>query len=132
VSGETEFFCFQTLPMGMSLGAYALSEAMKAVTRHLRAKGITCSYYLDVAVLIAKPKEDLHRVVLKVLVLYRELGLFVNMEKSALFPAQKAIYLGLEIDSDKETLAVPPKKRADFLEKTEKAASGRDVIFLVA
>lgn len=86
------------LNFGLASAPYIFTKVISAVIAHLRRQGLRVSAYLDDFLVAASTAAEAAASRDKILELLERLGLSVNFSKSALQPAQRVRYLGLDID----------------------------------
>ena len=72
---------------------------MAPVSAFLHHLGIRILWYLDEWLILASSQEEAWWAIDKVLALYLDFGILVNLEKSSLIPSQTLVYLGIKIES---------------------------------
>ena len=121
------WFVCTTLPFGWKISPYIYHSVGLAATGYLRGQGIPCSLYIDDRLngelLTPSGPQDRSReyridaaksalfVVLSVLV---QLGYTIGIKKSILWPSTAVEYLGLIIDSEKQSFLIPHRKIESF------------------
>jgi hypothetical protein len=105
-----QVFQFRALPFGLSLSPWVFTTVVKELVAAARVQGIRIRAYLDDWLVLADSRLQCQRDTEKVLVLAARLGFVVNFEKSELSPAQRFLYLGMEIDTV-QWLVRPSKAR---------------------
>ncbi|KAK0417605.1 hypothetical protein QR680_013104 [Steinernema hermaphroditum] len=104
------YYCFTTLPFGLSLAPYVYTKDMRTVAAWLRSQGIRLIVYLDDWLFLEQSRTTLERLVPQLLALFEHLGMVVNTEKSDLQPTQTIEFLGLRVCAKREFLSIPDNK----------------------
>ena len=126
------WFVCTTLPFGWKISPYIYHSIGLAATGYLRGQGIPCSLYIDDRLngelltpngpwsVLPQDRSRVYRidaaksalfVVLSVLV---QLGYTIGIKKSILWPSTAVEYLGLIIDSEKQSFLIPRRKIESF------------------
>ena len=97
---QGRIFQFQVLPFGIHTAPWLFTTIGNAVTLHLRFLGVRLALYLDDGLVLAS-SEELCRTQVNniVLPLLADLGLTVNLQKSALVPSRQFTFLGFHWDT---------------------------------
>lgn len=122
----------RTLPFGWKISPYIYHTIGLAATGFLRSQGVPCSLYIDDRLngeLITatgrwaklpqeRPKDFRYEaaeaalyVVLSVLIAF---GYTIGIKKSVLAPTTSLEYLGLTVDSEKQSFLIPQRKKESF------------------
>jgi len=102
------------LPFGARLSAGIFNSITQAVVRMMAARGdrrIVC--YLDDFLIAADTETECRAVMNRLLRLLRELGFAVNYKK-LVPPTRRLVFLGVLVDTDTYTLALPAAKMAEL------------------
>ncbi len=94
---------YKVLPFRLSLSPRVFTKVAEAALVPLREQGVRILNYLDDWLILAQSQDQLceHRdLVLSHLI---QLGLWVNWEKTKLFPMQRISFLGMKLDSVNQT-----------------------------
>ena len=83
--------------MGVSLADF--TKVLRPLIKKWRAGGTVCVLYLDNGILFAKMFSTLKMICRKIREDLKNAGLFMNEEKTHLYPRQKAEWLGVRIDT---------------------------------
>lgn len=102
------------LPFGSKKACLIFSTISDAVARILRRKGVSVVNYLDDLLLISNSKDQSWLDLDTSVNLLTRLGFSINWDK-VVPPSQKLTFLGVELDSIKRTLALPPSKLSEFI-----------------
>ena len=101
---------FKTLPFGLSTSPRVFTKILRPVLAYAHLHGVRLHMYLDDWLLNPDSRQEAQEQTSCLRSLCRRLGLVINLEKSDLISSQKAIYLGIELDS-LAYLARPSDKR---------------------
>ena len=101
---------FRALPFGLSTSPRVFTKILRPVLAYAHLHGVRLHMYLDDWLLNPDSRQEAQEQTSWLRSLCRRLGLVINLEKSELIPSQKAIYLGIELDS-LAGLARPSDKR---------------------
>lgn len=96
-----KYYYFVVLPFGLNIAPHVFTEVVKQVLRFWRQQGIRVIGYFDDLLFFASSFEAAKKLMEKVVMDLEKLGWVIAWEKSMRVPAQKAVSLGLEIDSVK-------------------------------
>ena len=116
-SWEGKVYQFRALPFGLAPAPWVFTKITKELCVAVRGHGIRLRVYLDDWLLLASTEalcSDQAQVVLDYCL---KLGFVLNAEKSDLVPAQNFIYLGMQFDTVKWTVA-PSQQRIGRLQET--------------
>lgn len=103
-----------------------MTRIMKTVARWIRRKGFRCVVYIDDFLVLHQNWGELNRFSQELQVLFFELGLAVNLQKSVLVPTQTLVFLGMEFRLEMGTIALPERKIVSTCRMMKKAvASGK-------
>ena len=86
------------------------TKILKVVMGFLRKKGLRLIIYLDDILILNTSRERVLADLEVVIELLQRLGFIINWEKSVLEPSQNLEYLGLVIDSNRLSFALPKAK----------------------
>ena len=101
---------FRALPFGLSTSPRVFAKILRPVLAYTHLHGVRLHMYLDDWLLNPDSRQEAPEHTSWLRSLCRRLALVINLEKSDLIPSQKAIYLGIELDS-LAGLARPSDKR---------------------
>ena len=90
---------FRALCFGLSTAPQVFTRVFTQVGRWLRLMNVRVLLYLDDWLVLEQSRIKILRDVSVILSLAQELGFLLNLSKSSLVPAQRALYLGMELDS---------------------------------
>ncbi len=90
---------YKVLPFGLALAPRTFTKCMDAALAPLRLQGIRVLNYLDDWLILAHSRELVSRHRDIVLGHIHSLGLRMNAKKSVLLPSQRAVFLGVRLDS---------------------------------
>ncbi|KAG8583453.1 hypothetical protein GDO81_008420 [Engystomops pustulosus] len=108
--GKILHFQFKALPFGISSAPRIFTKIMAEVVAYLRLKGIIIVPYLDDLLLVAKTKLELKTHLQIVIGLLQDLGWVINKKKSDLKPETVKKFLGVKLDSVKQSSFLPLEK----------------------
>ncbi len=100
---EGRAYKYKVLPFGLSLSPRVFTKVAEAALVPLRERGIRILNYLDDWLILAQSQDQLCEHSELVLSHLSQLGLWVNLEKSKLSSTQRISFLGMELDSVKQT-----------------------------
>ena len=113
-----EFAC---LPFGLASAPRVFTKIMKPVIGMLRKMGVRLIVYLDDILIMAESKQLATQHAQLVASTLKNLGFVVNYEKSVLTPSLQMEFLGLLVDSETLTLALPREKLRKIQRECQKA-----------
>ena len=90
---------FRSLPFGLSTSPRVFAKILRPVLAYAHLHGVRLHMYLDNRLLNPDSRQEAQEQTSWLRTLCRRLGMVINLEKSDLIPSQKAIYLGIELDS---------------------------------
>lgn len=114
------YFVYNTLPFGFKASAYIYHTTGLVATSYCRNLGIPCLQYIDDRLIGALSLKGFSNQELAERALYIvcstliKLGYFVGLKKSLFIPSHLLKFLGLIIDSVRQTFLIPKEKRASF------------------
>ena len=103
-------FQFSCLAFGLAPAPRIFTKILKVVMGFLRKKGLRLIIYLEDILILNTSRERVLADLEVVIELLQRLGFIINWEKSVLDPAQNLEYLGLVIDSNRLSFALPIAK----------------------
>ena len=109
-------FQFTCLCFGPTLAPRVFTKMVSAIAAHLRLQNVRLAVYLDDWFVINQLRKLLLQDKEKVLNLLVRLGLVIKLEKSALVPSQRVIYIGAVFLLDKG-IVCPTLERIQKIEK---------------
>ena len=109
-SGITRFFCFTSLPFGLSTAPFVCTKLIRPFVLRWRRAGFCVSFYLDDMFLTASSPAVLIEQLSLILFDLTSAGFIVNIEKSVLEPVQRLEYLGFILDTKEFSISVPERK----------------------
>lgn len=112
--GQT--FQFRCLPFGLSLAPWIFTRLVREFLLSLRARGIRIRAFLVDWLVLAQSQELCKSHVSQAMELTLALGFRPNLKKSGLDPAQKFVFLGMDFDSVRMTVA-PSQERLSRLHR---------------
>ena len=112
---ETKLYQCVALPFGLSSAPRTFTKLMKPVMASLRSKGVRLVIYLDDILILNATKSQLLLELAMAKELIEGLGFIINYEKSVLTPSRSIEYLGLTIDTNSMSLALPEKRLSEFI-----------------
>ena len=101
---------FKCLPFGLCTAPFVFSKVTRPLIGFLRQLGIQLIMYLDDLLIASPSTQQLSQDLSTVLWLMTSLGLLINIPKSIMCPTQQLEFLGFTVDSEKMTIALPPRK----------------------
>jgi len=110
---------YQVLPNGLSPGPRIFTKLLKPIFAHLGEQGHILIPYLDDTLVLAYSREACEQLVVSLCSSLMKLGFTLNIEKSKMFPRQKATFLGFDIDSVKMEVSLPSDKVIKMQEKAK-------------
>ena len=116
-SWEGKVYQFRALPFRLAPAPWVFTKITKELCVAVRGHGIRLRVYLDDWLLLASTEALCSAQAQVVLDYCRKLGFVLNAEKSDLVPAQNFIYLGMQFDTVKWTVA-PSQQRIGRLQET--------------
>ena len=92
---------FRVLCFGLSTAPQVFTRIIAPISSTLHRRGIRLLQYLDNWLLLAEPQQKALSSTQTLLQLCTRLGVRINMEKSSLQPAQRMVFLGVDILSSR-------------------------------
>ena len=111
-SCKRSFFVDTKLPFGSRKACYIFTRLSNAIARMLHRKNVTTVNYLDDILIISENKSQSWLDLDKTINLLVSLGLDINWDKVEP-PTQSLSFLGVQIDTVKRVLSLPPLKLAE-------------------
>ena len=115
-SGDTHdtYMTDTRLPFGSSRSPGIFNSLSQGVLSIMRKKGyFNIVVYLDDYIFVCSSYEECQRTMLALMRVLRELGFSINYNK-VVGPAQKLVFLGIQIDTVNMTLSLPDPKITDL------------------
>ena len=106
------WWSWTALPFGLVTAPRVFSKLMKQAVRVARELGVICVIYIDDLLVIAPDAHTCRMNVLAMAAFFHRLGLTVNWKKSVLDPTREIEFLGLVLNSTKQTVSVSAEKLA--------------------
>ncbi len=107
---KTETYMYDTrLPFGASKSCYIFQRISNAIVRMMERRGYCIVGYLDDFLIISNSKQACQEAYDTLLALLQRLGFEIQWSK-VVPPSQKLVFLGVEIDTQCRTLALPKTK----------------------
>ena len=103
---------FRALCFGLTKAPQVFTRTMAPISAYLHKQGIRLLQYLDDWLLLASTQQEALEATRVLVQLCHQLGIRINLQKSSLVPAQKMIFLGVEIQT-RLLKAFPSKTRVD-------------------
>ena len=94
-----QVYQFKAMCFGLSTAPQVFTRVIAPVSKIVHLAGFRIILYLDDWLILAKSREEMARAIQFIMNLVAELGININLEKSALVPTQSITYLGMLIDS---------------------------------
>ena len=116
-SWEGQVYQFRALPFGLAPAPWVFTKITKELCIAVRGQGIRLRVYLDDWLLLARAADLCLNQAQIVLDLCLRLGFVLNAEKSDLVPSQNFLYLGMNFDTVRWTVA-PSHQRVCRLQET--------------
>jgi hypothetical protein len=105
-----QVYQFRVLPFGLSTAPRVFTKVLAPIVAILHRKGIFLYPYLDDCLLVAKSKELLIQAIQITQQVLMEAGFVINQKKSFLTPVQRLKFLGMELDTMRQTVFLPLDK----------------------
>lgn len=112
---EGKCYTFTRMPFGLSSAPYICTQLLSVVAHKMHERDIVLVRYLDDFLLISSTREQAERDLLAAQLVFRHFGLVVNPDKTE-GPAQRLSFLGVWIDSVKQTLSVTEERMQELLQ----------------
>ena len=96
---RSNMYKFVCLPFGLTSAPFVFTKLLKPVYAMFRQRNIRCSYYIDDSICMSQDEQDCQDKTSTIVDNLEALGFVVNLQKSALAPAQKITFFGFIIDS---------------------------------
>lgn len=119
--GTREVWEYWGAPFGLTHLPRLMTRIMKTVARWIRCKGFRCIVYIDDFLILDSDWVRLNCFSQELQVLFFELGLAVNLQKSVLAPTQIVVFLGMEFRLQLGTIALPERKLMSTCRMMKKA-----------
>ena len=116
---------FKVLCFGLSTEPQVFTRVMAPVSGFLHQSGIWMLQYLDDWLILALSREEVCSARDKVLSLFQDLGIVVNLDKSSLVLTQNVVFLGIKIESQTFWASPTPLRIEKFLSIAEKFLSSK-------
>ncbi len=112
---EGRAYQYKVLPFGLALSPRVFTKVVEGALVPMREQAVRILNYLDDWLILAQSREQLceHRDL--VLSHLSQLGLQVNWEKSKLAPVQRISFLGMELDSVKQSARLTEERAQSVL-----------------
>jgi hypothetical protein len=117
---DNQFYVFTALPMGLSNACWAFTKLLREPVEHWRRQGIRLIHYLDDFAVGGTSVMETRANIARVVKDLRELGFYVNEEKSVLEPAQECTFLGIIINTLTEEFKVTPARAMKLMRDLRK------------
>jgi hypothetical protein len=105
---------YRVLCFGLTTAPHLFTRAVQPLVVWARSQGIQIHAYLDDWLIVAEDQEVLKAHVQKVLNKAQDLGWLINLEKSALTPSREFAFLGMQINTQMNSVR-PVQKRIEKL-----------------
>ena len=109
-SFQGKLYQYSALPNGFSPGPRKFTKLLKPPLAQLRKSLVLVAAYIDDLITADLSLSQCMDNVMKLVSLLRELGFYINVEKSIFFPSQILEYLGFIIDSLNMTIKLTREK----------------------
>lgn len=114
ISVDGKYYVDAAMPFGSRNSSCYMQLVAEFIVRALAARGIRSHMYLDDMIVYLETGQDCNARLLEIIRLYRALGLPVAFSKLQ-SPAKVATFLGVKIDLNERSLAIPQSKITQFL-----------------
>ena len=114
-SWRSRFYSFTSLPFGLSSAPRVFTKLCRPIAAHFRSRGIRLLVYLDDWLLMAQSKDQAVEDFENVSFFLEKLGFLINHAKSCGAPVQVTEHLGLIINSNSMSFALPEDKLEKIL-----------------
>lgn len=121
---------YNRLPFGYSLAPRTFSRFVDTALQPLRSQGMRVFFYLDDLIVMAGSKQWALFHTAQLVLHLAKLGFAVNWDKSSPIPAQRAEYLGMELDSVSFRATLSEPRQAALKQMVVKMRRGRRVTAL--
>ncbi|XP_043472375.1 uncharacterized protein LOC122505029 [Leptopilina heterotoma] len=108
---RNQLYQFNSLPFGLSSAPFVFTKLGKPVVNWLRERGVKVVIYLDDLLIFGTSEEECAKNVSLAIEILEFLGFIINWKKSDLVPKHCCQFLGMIINSQQTTLALPEIKR---------------------
>ncbi len=109
-SFQRRHFQMTTMGFGLSCAPRVFTKVIKVVVKELRRRGLRLAVYLDDFLLLSRTEAEARAQRDVTIDLLFKLGFGINQEKSMLQPAQRVVFLGMELVSTDMLICVPSDK----------------------
>ena len=106
---------FRSLCFGLSTAPQVFTRVFAQVAKWLHLVNVRVLFYLDDWLVLGRSRAQVEEATRCVLQTSQDLGILVNPAKSSLVPTQKAIYLGMEIDTLRFWVSPRERRVSNFL-----------------
>nr|XP_056702553.1 UPF0606 protein KIAA1549 homolog [Euleptes europaea] len=103
-------FQFRPLPFGLASAPRVFTKILVTVMAVLRQEGIQVHPYLDDILICAQSREQSVQHTTTVVQILQAHGYIINFKKSSLIPSRSLVHLGVRIDSQTNSLSLPPER----------------------
>ncbi|MEL7079268.1 MAG: reverse transcriptase domain-containing protein [Cyanobacteria bacterium J06582_2] len=114
---------FRALPFGLSTAPQVFTRVFAQVARWLHLRNVRVICYLDDWLILSPSREEALRSNNIIINLSNKLGFVINKVKSSFIPSQKAVFLGMEIDTVKFWVRPRERRIENFLKVATKFIS---------
>ena len=103
-------YFFKRLPFGLTTAPWAFSRILVPLKKILRLQNIIVSAYLDDFLILASSREEAVRHTRIVINLLQDFGFKINWAKSSMEPVKVVEYLGVMLNLEERSFALPEEK----------------------
>jgi hypothetical protein len=111
---EGEYYRYDNMPFGLSTAPRIASLLLDVVSAQLHEFGVRCVRYLDDWLLIGASPQAVLDGMLAAAALFVQFGLVLNKDKIE-GPSQVMVFLGVELDSTKQSVGLSEQRVADTI-----------------
>ena len=123
---DKSYYFDRRLPFGARMSAFTMQIVADFLVRSLAKRKINAHMYLDDIILVCQNPQLAQKQYQETLQLIKSLGLQVASKKLQP-PSQKVRWLGIDFDTDKGLLSIPPSKLAE-IQRCMAAAAKRESV----
>lgn len=123
---DEKYYCDVTMPFGARSSSCHMQRIANAISEMLSRKGITSRVYLDDIIIVSPDQESARQHFQVAQTLLHDLGLPESVDKRQP-PSTVVTWLGVQINSEHMSLAIPHEKISDAQESVSKAIRCRTI-----